>query len=178
MHDFEIILVNEKLKSYRFITLLILLLHTILFFYLLFDEKLRAYSFLSIVIIAIYLVLFYFLQKRNKKDFFIDSKVYLFFALFWIEIGNYWLFAIVLVLGFFYHISLQKTRLLFNAGMIIKQNFPKKNFYWNQFENIILKDNFLTLNFKNDHFIQGEVENNIDEMTFNNFAENQIKNLN
>ncbi|MBA2248861.1 MAG: hypothetical protein H0W12_01560 [Chitinophagaceae bacterium] len=174
MDEFEIILANEKIKSYRFITLIVLLFHLLFFMYLLFDEKLRGYSFLSLVIISIYLILFKFLQQRNHKAFYFNSTVYIFFALFWIETGNVWLFIISLMLGILYHISLQKIKLIINTTGIFKVNLPKKKYAWQLFDNVILKDNFLTLNFKNNHFIQGEIENKVDENAFNLFAVAQL----
>ncbi len=59
----------------------------------------------------------------------------------------------------------------------MKLNFPEKEYLWNTFNNVILKDNILTLDFKNNHLIQAEVEEpkNIDEKKFNSFAQSATK---
>ncbi len=59
----------------------------------------------------------------------------------------------------------------------MKLNFPEKEYLWNTFNNVILKDNILTLDFKNNHLIQAEVEEpkNMDEKQFNSFAKSQLR---
>ena len=42
------------------------------------------------------------------------------------------------------------------------------------FANVILKDNILTIDFKNNKLIQVEIENNINEIQFNEFARQQL----
>ena len=51
--------------------------------------------------------------------------------------------------------------------------FPKKILYWKEMNQVILKDAILTLDFKNNHFIQGEVTVEslyVSEATFNQFC--------
>ena len=38
--------------------------------------------------------------------------------------------------------------------------FPGKKYQWDQFSNVVLKDNILTLDFKNNKLLQAEIENN------------------
>jgi hypothetical protein len=55
--------------------------------------------------------------------------------------------------------------------------FPGKKYQWNQFSNIVLKDNILTLDFKNNKLLQAEITTiNINEDAFNTFAKEQLVN--
>ena len=60
---------------------------------------------------------------------------------------------------------------------IEKINIPGKKYTWDQFSNVVIKDNILTLDFKNNKLLQGEIETaNINEDAFNTFAKQQLVN--
>jgi hypothetical protein len=71
---------------------------------------------------------------------------------------------------------LQKIQLVFTQEKVFKLNFPGKEFEWDVFNNVILKDNILTLDFKNNKLIQAEIEKsqNINEQQFNSFAQSKL----
>jgi hypothetical protein len=53
--------------------------------------------------------------------------------------------------------------------------FPPKKYQWSLFSNVILKDNILTLDFKNNKLIQAEIETkDVNEEAFNTFAKGQV----
>ena len=62
----------------------------------------------------------------------------------------------------------------FNSeGIIINKMLSKPVHYWNEFNNIILKDDMLTLDFKNNKLLQLNIvqsDKKIDEEGFNNFC--------
>lgn len=75
-------------------------------------------------------------------------------------------------------IALQKTSLHFSNTLIEKRNFPFKKYEWDQFSNVVLKDNILTLDFTNNKLLQAEIERaNINEEAFNTFAQEQLNKL-
>ena len=56
-------------------------------------------------------------------------------------------------------------------GVSIKKMLGDTEHEWSGFNNIILKDNLLTLDFKNNKLLQlNIVENKVDENTFNTFC--------
>ncbi len=65
---------------------------------------------------------------------------------------------------------------MFTPTEVIKLNFPKKVYQWSIFNNVIVKDNMLTLDFKNNHLFQAEIElpKNLNEKEFNQFAHVQL----
>ena len=76
-----------------------------------------------------------------------------------------------------FRLALQKLQFIFNIDVVKKENFPKKEFGLNTFSNVMLKDNMLTLDFKNNKILQAEIESalNINEEEFNSFACTQIE---
>lgn len=60
--------------------------------------------------------------------------------------------------------------------IVVKKTFSNKKYSWQDFSNIVLKDNLLTLDFKNNKVMQLEIEINfpVDEGQFNEFCETRI----
>ena len=63
-----------------------------------------------------------------------------------------------------------------DEGLQIKKTFYSKLYQWQELSNVILKDNLLTLDFKNNKVLQLEVEEkeNFDEKMFNEFCGTRI----
>jgi len=95
----------------------------------------------------------------------------------WLGLQKYLMVTALVILGILYHLTLQKIQFVFTPEKVTRFTFPAKEYDWNLFNNVILKDNVLTLDFKNDKLIQAEIENqkNINEQQFNSFAQSQLK---
>jgi hypothetical protein len=80
------------------------------------------------------------------------------------------------LMGILYYFSLQKLLFVFNNTSVKKLNFPSAEYFWSGFTNVMLRDNILTLDFNNNKLIQLEIENerSINEIEFNEFAQQQI----
>ncbi len=80
-----------------------------------------------------------------------------------------------MLLFLLYTITLQKFRYNFDSSIIEQKNFPWKKYKWNELKNVILKDDMLTMDFKNNKLMQAEIVNaDIDESEFNAFAKKQL----
>jgi hypothetical protein len=66
-----------------------------------------------------------------------------------------------------------------NDKVTVKRMIGSSEYQWQQFNNIILKDNLLTLDFKNNKVLQLEVDQTttVDEKTFNAFCSDKIMQL-
>lgn len=177
MQQFEIILKNDKIKSYRSIALIILVLNLAIFIFLLFYDQYRYEAASAILLIGIYIFMrLYFIRKYNQGNY-LDQVLLFVIAGCWFGIQNYFMVLILVILGIFYHLALQTLLFVFTTEKISKMNFPGKEFHWNMFNNVILKDNILTLDFKNNRLIQAEIEKSqhINEKQFNSFAQSQLR---
>jgi len=176
MQQFDIILQNDKIKSYRSIALIILLLNLAIFIFLLFFDQYRYESASAILLVGIYIFMrLYFIRKYGQGNY-LDQVILFVLAGCWLGLQNYFMVISLVVLGALYHLSLQKLQLVFTKEKIVKMNFPVKEFQWNSLNNVILKDNILTLDFKDNKLIQAEIERsqNINEQQFNSFVQSQL----
>ena len=174
--QFEITLKNEKIKSYRSIALIILLLNLAVFILMLFYDEYRYEAASSILLVGIYIFMrLYFIKKYNQGNY-LDQVLLFVLAGCWFGLQYYYAVAALVLLGVLYHLALQKLQILFSNEKVIKMNFPEKEYSWELFSNVIVKDNILTLDFKNNHILQAEIEQpkNLDEKKFNAFAKTKI----
>ena len=176
MQQFEIVLKNYKIKSYRFIALLIALSNMAVFIFLLFSDVHFFEAAASVFLVALYGLYRFYLVKKNKIGFYLDEVSFFILAGCWVGLQNYLLAFSCILLGILYHLSLQKLQFVFNSDFVKKMNFPHSEYSWDNFNNVLLKDNILTLDFSNNKLIQAEIENekSIIEKEFNEFAEQQL----
>lgn len=176
MHQFEIILKNYKLKSYRFIALFIVIFNLFIFIYLSFFDKYFYDAAASFFLIAVYCSSRLYVAKKNKTEFYMDPVSFFILAGSWLALRNYPLVAACILLGILYYFSVQKIQFVFNSTSVKKINFPAVEYQWSQLDNVLLKDDILTLDFNNNKLIQCEIENeeNISEYEFNEFARQQL----
>ncbi len=69
---------------------------------------------------------------------------------------------------------LQKRSIYFNSYVIEHKTRPYRRFKWSDLSNVVLKDNIITLDFKNNKLIQGEINTSVDENIFNAFVKDQL----
>jgi hypothetical protein len=178
MEKFEIVLKNSKIKSYRRITLLLVVLNSLFFIYFLFDEALRKTAILSEGVIILFAVFSFYKTKKAKQTFFLSEWIFFLLMLLWIQFDNYWMASVCMILFLLCTAATDKLTFDFDLSLIKQKNFPWNKYKWEEFSNIILKDNILTLDFKNNKLLQGEIEStNINEDAFNTFAKQQLVNI-
>jgi hypothetical protein len=176
MERFDITLQNDKIKSYRSIALILLLLNLAVFIFLLFYDQYRYEVASAILLIGIYIFMrLYFIRKYNQGNY-LDQVIMFVLAGCWLGLQNYFMVIAMVILGALYHFALQKLQLIFTKEKIVKLNFPIKEFEWNSLNNVILKDRILTIDFKDNKLIQAEIERsqNINEQQFNSFVQSQL----
>ena len=177
MESYCIILKNDKLRSYRRMAILILLLHFCFFIYYLLKVETGIPAFAGIAIAVIALLFQFAAIKKNDQPLVPASIAFVALAVTWIFFQNYWLAIALILLAALDFISGKKMRVSFSPDRIELPAFPKKKIQWNELNNAILKDRILTLDFKNDRLIQGEIDEEsfgVDEKQFNEFCRQQL----
>ena len=176
MQQFEIILKNDRIKAYRFFALILVLLNTAIFIFLLAYDSMRYEAAAALTLTAIYVFIRIYLTKKNKRTNYIDGVIFFVLAGSWIVLQNYIMVVACVVTGILYHLAMRKLIFVFNEMVVRKLNFPKVEYRWNAFTNVIIKDKILTLDLVNNKLVQLEIENDasLDENRFNNFARTQI----
>ncbi len=85
--------------------------------------------------------------------------------------------ALILLLGLVLHYSYIAPVVEIDKDLIVvKKTFSNKKYPWQDFSNIVLKDNLLTLDFKNNKVVQLEIEESgVDEEEFNAFCREKLE---
>lgn len=174
MQQFEVTLKNDKIKFYKSIALLLVLMNLAVFIFLLMSGIHFYVSAAAILLSGLYLIYSMYRAKKNRDMFFIKEITFLVLAVSWVMLQNYLVALACIILGLLYHWSLQKLRLHFSSNVVTKMNFPQKAYSWGLLANVKLKDNILTMDFRNNKLIQLEIECDINEMQFNEFAQRQL----
>lgn len=172
MKTVSIILKNEKEKAYKLIIKLFVVLHAAFFLYLLSDAGSRKEGIAGLVIVALYITYKLLVANTVYDRLPFESQVFIFFA---IVLMPGWVCFIDIALSLLSSFALKRAVFNFTPRSIVKRNIPTKKYTWDQFSNVILKDNILTLDFKNNKLLQAEIEPaNINEEAFNTFANEQL----
>ena len=182
MQKFELVLKNEKAKFYQRLGLFIILILTMLYAWFGFFTNLpfpkgRTIGFLSAIGIALLLGLYF----RNTKYRF--GLLPLFFLLIagWILREQYLFAGITLFFQILHELSSRKKEVIFSETQIVYPSFPLKRINWEKLNNSLLKDGLLTLDFKNNKFIQQTVDESktiVNEKEFNEFCQQQLETSN
>ena len=177
MQQFEIFIKNDKKKFYNNIAWIFLFLNFAVFIFLIFYDAYHYQALAFIIALALYLLMRWYLSRKGRVSHLIDEFVFFIPAAGWFGLHNYVIAIGCIIMGILYKLSLQKLQLLFTREKVMKMNFPKKEFDWNELNNVILKDRILTLDFKNNKLLQAEIEESqdINEASFNSFAQSHLK---
>jgi len=174
MQTFDITLKNEKEKTYRFIIFLFVILHILFFIYLAFDHDLWKIGVAGLVITLLYSGYRWLITNTDKQQFSFGSGYFFLFSIIWIW-DLWWMSVVDLILYLLSSIALSPVIFSFSPKEITKVFFPRKKINWDQMTNVLLKDNILTMDFKNNRLLQAEISSpDINEEAFNTFAKQQL----
>ena len=134
------------------------------------------------ILLGFYTVIsfFYFCFRKHKKALETFSLIMaLLYGNFWLKhVGVIALIIFVLVYLFVTKVQRKKTIVLVNLqGVHITRVFKTVIYNWQQMDNMILKDNLLTIDLKSNKIIQAEIEETketVDEKIFNEFCTQQV----
>jgi hypothetical protein len=179
MEKYALLLRNEKTKSYRRISWILILSQFVVFLYfsIYASAKEIRHSYLASVIIlaVVFLLYLYFRGSRYRFGFY---PFFLVIMLEWIRMEQYWIAGLTLLLSILSRITERKLVLTIERDHILYPSYPPRKIQWNSLSNVLVKDGLLTIDFKNNHIIQQLVEKNISEANeaeINDFCRQQLK---
>ena len=181
MDHFTLTLKNEKLKQYHRIAFFIILINLALFVYIALSataQQIRIAAIGGIVIVVIALAIDRFLIsiKNNEDTPYIHLALYL-ITMAWWKIGFWWAGVLCLLLATLFIIAKRVLLVNIRKDKISYPSFPGKTIHWTELNNIILKDSLLTIDLKNNKFIQQPVDESktrVNEQEFNDFCQQQL----
>jgi hypothetical protein len=176
---FDIEIPNERLKTYKLITFIILSINFFGFGFV-FLKTSGTISYLAILLIIINAVpwSFYLLNKRHLKYPLIDFA-FVASACLWFYIANSWMAIFLLLFVVFGYFANKVPIIHFTTEGIEYPSFPTKKYLWADVQNVIWKDDMLTIDLKNNTLLQCNIDKDvagkIDVANFNNWCANFIK---
>jgi len=116
-------------------------------------------------------------SSRKKKVYY--SRALLIAALVWMKMPFFqWLTFVFIILALLEYQVKYALEIGFSDHEIVINSLFKKRYQWSQFDNIVLKDGLLTLDFTNNRVLQREVEDeeddDADEDEFNEYCRKQL----
>ena len=172
---FEIEIPNEKLKTYKLITFIILSLNFFGFgFVFLKTDGANAYASIFLLIINAVPWSYYLLNKKHIK-FPVVELAFAASAIMWFYIGNTWMGIFLLSFVAIGFIANKKPIIHFTEDGITYPSFPTKQYPWAEVAQVIWKDDMLTIDLKNNKLLQFNIDkvfaSNFDSVTFNTWCQ-------
>jgi hypothetical protein len=179
--QFDIILKNEKYRLYDRFAIFIFLLNSAAIIVTLFitgkSQLEKGTGWISTLSLLTAITVYFNSSKKVKKEYYFLFAT-LFTSFYWILMGFWWLGMLLVLLAALYHFSKQEPIVQVSAGKIKYPSFPARTIHWQQVNNVLLKEGLLTIDFKNNKFIQQALEENknaVNEQEFNDFCRQQLK---
>jgi hypothetical protein len=178
MPKFIILLKNEKLKTYTLIGWLIIALNFFAFIYFGFSKHTGIMA-LPFYAAGLLVVIFVFRSLSNREAVESDTLSLAFSVaiIAWIVLQLYWAAVVIFFLFLFQDISRRQLVVLVYEDRIVYPSFPKRTIVWQEMNNAILKDGWLTIDLKNNKVFQNEIVSPTSEMEFNDFCDAQLQAL-
>lgn len=182
MKSFIVELQHEKAGTYRFMTLLVILINCIFFgIYLLnpANEKLKSIGKAGTIISLVSFIFILIKHYKKKLPSYKPEITLIILSLLWISAGKY-LIAICMItfsiIGFY---ASKKLKVIFTADKILYPSFPAKTILWSEVKNVMIKDSVLTIDLKNNMLFQSVLDKKMaDEIAEDSFNEFCMKQMN
>ncbi len=158
MNQFKIEIPNERLKTYKMVTFLILTLNFFGFGYV-FIQTSGSSSYIAIVSLLINVVpwVYYLLNKKHIKTPVIEIT-FIVSAIVWLYFGNYWMGVMLLAFGSIGFFANKKPIIVFSEEGIEYPSFPIKKYGWADVVQVLWKDDILTIDMKDNKLLQFNID--------------------
>ena len=181
MNSVSIIIPNDKAASYKVVTLFISFINLLAFGYaVIYLKSSPTGSILSIgFVISLLATIVFFLRPYNDyiKNFRIEIA-FIICACIWIFSGNYLLGVLLFVFALAGLIANRKQLIHFSKQQIRYPSFPEKILLWEDVDFVLLKDDILTIEMKDNRLMQfsidKEVAAEIDTAEFNQYCKERV----
>ena len=136
---------------------------------------------IGIITLFLFLTAVVFLFKSKFRFYNYQVLMFVLMVIFW-PVQSAWVPAIIVAAVIVFAIVVLKTKntaVFTTENIAISRSLFKKVYSWSEMENVVLKDNLLSIDLKNNHLIQVEAaaeSTTADETAFNQFCQQQLLN--
>jgi len=182
MDNFSIVLPNEKIRTYKIIAILILIINIFGFAFCTAKTSEENSSHLLFIIgfsMVSSPLVSSLVFKKSGQFILANTMVSLIIAsIFWVIVGFYFAGCLQFISAISGLFAVRRMKIDFKYDYIFYPSIPSKKIKWNEIANLVLKDNILTIDLKNNKLIQyriKELENDgLNEDSFNTFVQQRI----
>lgn len=178
VYKYVVTLRNQHSRSINILGILLSLFSVLLFTREMLISRTPSLAYLfGVIFIAGVLAWNIFQSSKGKKVYY--SRALLIAALVWMKMPYFqWLLFVYIALAFLEYQAKHALEIGFTDAEVVINSLFKRRYQWKQFNNIVLKDGLLTLDFANNRILQREVEDDeeddADEDEFNDYCRQQL----
>ena len=178
MDSFDIYIRKERVRPYRLLAILILLVNLV-FFVMYFVQTWKGWASLQPVAVALLVAIICRLigarwWKRLPQTLLGTTLVFV--LVLQVLIGFWWVAVTLLLLTALYQIAMRELVVRVFATHIEYPSFPVRRIQWPELNNLILRDGLLTVDFRNNRVAQLEaLPGTWTETVFNQFCREQLR---
>ena len=175
-YQFIIELKRPSYISINWISQLMLLLSLAAFTFVFFQGLVQPKIIFSIVGIIAWWTFCFWQSKNGKIVYYRIGLLFACLGWFFVHNGN-WISLIFLIAAILEKQVKFPQEIAFDNDEIVFNTLPKKKYNWTDFNNIIIKDGIITIDFKNNKLLQKEIQsgaNAQDEQDFNEFCNSRL----
>ena len=156
--NFAIEIPNERLKTYKLITFIILSLNFFGFgFVFLKTTSIQSYLAIFLLIVNAIPWAYYLLNKKHLISPIVEIT-FILSAAYWFYIGNVWMALFLVAFAAIGFIANKKSVINFTSEGIEYPSFPIKKYAWSQVQQVVWKDGILTIDLKNNKLMQLNID--------------------
>jgi hypothetical protein len=175
-YQFIIELKRPSYKSINWISQLMLLLSLVAFTFVYFQGLAQPKIIISIVGIITWWSFCFWQAKKGKIVYYRIGLLAA--ALAWYFVVNGKLIGLIFLVAAILEKQVKfPQEIAFDHDEIVFNTFPKKQYSWTDFNNILIKDGIITIDFKNNKLLQKQIQSGStaqDEQDFNEFCSNRL----
>jgi hypothetical protein len=158
VNTFEIEIPNDRLRTYKIVTFIILTLNFLGFGYVFLRTSYTDSLFAIIgLILSAVPWLYYLLNKKHLKTPIIETSL-IATACIWLYFGNIWMGIMLLFFGIMGFFANKKPAIVFSDDGIEYPSFPIKKYAWVDVAQVIWKDDILTIDLKDNKLLQFNID--------------------
>lgn len=180
--DFIVVLKTKSTKTIDTISFLMLALAVSFFSFNLVMQYASAGFSPKLILLLVWIIaiIFWLIYKKNleKKGVNLNYRFALMIAAWGWFMVNIWYIAVVYLLAAVFENTIKATpEWAFDEKEIMSNTFPRKKYQWKEVSNVVLRFGMLTIDFKNNKILQGEVNDDVPnevEVEFNEFCQKQL----
>jgi hypothetical protein len=181
MNQFSFTLKENNTKAFNLFFWFLFFLHIIAACVIIINPAYKQHQYYAMGTIALFAIISFcfYLLKEKFKFFSYQILLFTLMVFFWPLQAAWWPALIMIAaIAFAYVLLKKKSKVVFaDGGVGVSKSMFTKTYTWDQLDNAVLKDNLLSIDFKNNQLFQQEVEDNgtINEESFNKFCRKQIQ---